>query len=303
MSWLALALAGHLANGAAFVIDKALLTSAFRRSATYAAMIGTLSLATIVAAPWVSRWPGVELLPVVIGFGSCFVFALWAFFEALKRGEATRVVPIVGSLIPILTLLGTTSLFDERLSSRQLLGFVLLLCATWLLTRGGRTSRITKDTLGLCVLAACLFAVATLCGKYAFDRGDFLGVFIESRLAAGLAGLTIAVLIPTAGREIRSLFQRHPSIQSPAPRHATLLAIVGQTLGSMGFILVHLAIKAGSAALVNALQAIQYAFLVLAALALRKLAPRLLGESLNHRVLLLKIVALIVTGLGLALVA
>ena len=111
MSWFILAIIGHISNGVAFVIDKALLNTALKRSATYAAMVGGLSLATLVAIPWIKEWPTGNLIPIVALFGVVFVLALWAFFEALKRSEATRVVPIVGSLIPILTLLRNDAAF------------------------------------------------------------------------------------------------------------------------------------------------------------------------------------------------
>jgi len=300
MSWLALALIGHVSNGIAFVIDKVLLTTAFKRSATYAALIGTMSFAVVLAIPWVRDWPSASLLPYLIGFGALFVFALWAFFKALKQGEATRVVPIIGSLIPIITLIGTSVLFSERLTPRQYIGFCILLIATWLLTKGKPSSRLTRDIFLMCVVAAVLFAGATLCGKYAFDHGDFLSVFVSSRIIAGCVGLGIAFCIPAAGSEVLSILRPRDS-QSHAKKSG-ILAVIGQIAGSLGFVFVHLAIKSGSAALVNSLQAVQYAFLVLVSLILYQRAPQLLGEDLSARVIALKCVALICTGIGLGLI-
>ncbi len=300
MSWLALALIGHISNGIAFVIDKALLTTAFKRSATYAALIGTMSFAVVLAIPWIHNWPSVHLLPYLIGFGALFVFALWAFFEALKQGEATRVVPIIGSLIPIMTLIGTFILFGERLSLRQYIGFCVLLIATWLLTKGKPTSRITKDIFITCVASAVLFAGATLCGKYAFDHGDFLSVFVSSRLIAGSVGLGIALCIPAVGSEILRIF--HPSNGEQRIKKSGTFAVLGQIAGSLGFVFIHLAIKSGSAALVHALQAVQYAFLVIVALVLYRRAPQLLGEDVNIHIVVLKCVALVCTGIGLGLI-
>ena len=57
-----------------------------------------------------------------------------------------------------------------------------------------------------------------------------------------------------------------------------------------------------SVAIVNALQAVQYAFLVLAGFILHKKAPRLLGEKLDRRTVSVKVGALIITAIGLALV-
>lgn len=301
MSWLLLALLGHVSNGIAFVIDKSLLSTAFKRSATYACLIGSLSLAVGVAIPWVGGWPGEGYVLSTLAFGLLFVFALWAFFEALKRGEPSRVVPIIGSLIPVLTLIGTTTLFNERLTTRQLVGFCLLLSATFLLTVGKSKSRVDGKTFAICIVAAVLFAVSTLCGKYSFDHNDFLGVFVLSRLTAGVTGVLIGLLIPTAGAEVVGMFRPKKSVRKTG-NGSTILAVIGQVLGAIGFVCIHLAIKSGSASIVNALQAIQYALLVLAAFVMRKRAPKLLGEDLSGRTLIIKAIALVVTAVGLACV-
>jgi drug/metabolite transporter (DMT)-like permease len=301
MNWFILAIIGHISNGVAFVIDKALLNTALKRSATYATMVGGLSLVTLVAAPWIKQWPKGYLIPIVALFGIVFVLALWAFFEALKRSEATRVVPIVGSLIPILTLIGTTVLFGERLSWKQLIGFLFLLIATWILTGGRFSSKMQKGTLSMCLISSFLFATSTLFGKYAFDHGDFVGIFISSRIAAGLTGVFIGILVPGVGKEIGKMFK--PSLVNSKKSVSPFWPILGQSLGAIGFVFVHLAIKSGSASLVNALQAVQYSLLVIAALLLRSKAPSLLGENLTRNVLVSKICALIIAGLGMAFVA
>lgn len=298
MMWVVLALIGHTLNGAAFVIDKALLSTALKRSATYATMIGGLSLLVALAIPFVHEWPTRSTMFAVVGFGMVFVFALWAFFEALKNGEATRVVPIVGSLIPIFTLLGTTTLLGERLVERQYVGFVILLIATWLLTTGHAASAISKSTLAVCIVAAILFAASTIFGKYAFNHHSFLGVFVTSRIVAGLTGVGIGLMIPAAGREVLSIF--HPRHRSK--RSSGSWAILGQTLGAIGFVFVTMAIQQGSASIVNAMQAVQYAFLVIVAFALRNRAPQLLNERLDRKTVATKVTALVLTGVGLLLV-
>lgn len=301
MSWVWIAVLGHLANGGAFVIDKILLTSSFKRSGTYAAMIGGLSFLALFAVPFIHAWPSVAILPEVFAFGGLFVLGLWAFFEALRRTEASRVVPVVGSLVPIITLIGAMIFFAERLSSGQVLGFLFLLFATWLLTTKQTTKTFSLAVLGFSVVGAACFAIATLFGKFAFEHGDFLSVLVVSRVAAGVVGVLIACFAPGVGRELRSVLHpasRLSSVKQPSP----LWVVFGQLIGSAGFVLIHIAIKQGSASLVNALQAVQYAFLVLVGFLLYKRAPHLLGEEITSRVLVMKVAALVCTAIGLFLV-
>ncbi len=298
--WILLALAGHLANAVAFLIDKALLNATLKHSATYAALIGTTSLLGLLFLPFVNEWPDAGLLVYCAAFGITFVLALWGFFEALKQGEASRVVPVVGSLVPLFTLMGAYVFFTERLTADQTIGFVLLLAATWVLARGKTTKRLTNRTLLICVLSAVLFAVASLFGKYVFDRMDFAGAFVVSRLFAAATGVLIGFFHIGAQKEIRE-FLRPKS--ATTQRTSLAWPVIGQLFGGMGFIMVHLAIKGGSPSIVNALQAVQYGSIVLVAWFGGHRIRKLLKEERTPQVMLVKTGAILAIGLGLALIA
>jgi drug/metabolite transporter (DMT)-like permease len=300
MPWFLLAVFGHLTNAAAFVIDKALLSTAFKRSATYAALIGALSAILVVGIPWMPAWPSVETWPAVILFGALFPLALWAFFEALREAEASRVVPIVGSLIPPFTLTGTVVLLGERVSSRQVLGILFLLLATGLLTRGGRGGRVAGRAILTAVVSAVMFAAASVAGKMAFTQAPFWTVFISSRLCAALTGFVIAFADVGASSELRQVFFGKAG---SAHRKPGMLAVVGQVSGAIGFFCVNAALAEGSAAIVNALQAVQYAAIVLVAWFGGTRLRAILKEEKTARVMALKGAAIILVGIGLALVS
>lgn len=301
MSWFFLALVGHLANAAAFIIDKSLLSTAWKHSATYAALVGTLSLFVLLAVPWVEGWPVGRALVSSAIFGGVFVLAIWAFFEALRRAEASRVVPIIGSLIPMFTLLGTSRFLGEQLTLRILLGFLCLLVATWALARGSRTQPLDKVTFGVAVLSAVLFAVASVGGKYAFIHADFWGVLVTSRIFAVLTGIGIGLHAAGARQELHSLL--FTKKRKASPRDSFGLTLIGQTLGALGFLLVNAAIAKGSAAIVNALQAVQYAAIVLVAWFGGTFLRRVLQEEMSRSTLLIKGAAIVLVGVGLWFVA
>jgi drug/metabolite transporter (DMT)-like permease len=307
MSWFLLAIIGHLANGVAFVIDKILLKSAFTRSATYAGIVGMLSFIVIFAAPFVDQWPTGTMAIVATVSGATFILALWAFFAALARAEASRVVPIVGSLIPILTLAGAFVFLGERLSDKNFIGFGLLILATIILSSGGR-GKPSHDAVWLAVTSAFLFAIASVTAKALYDDVGFLGGFLTTRLAAAATALLIAFAIDrAAGQEILSIVRPRAdhasSKQNKQPgRLSAILAIVGQTLGAIGFLFVQWAVSKGSASIVNSMQAVQYGLLVLVGLALHKHHPQLLGENVTGKTLWIKAFALVVTAVGMALI-
>ncbi len=296
-----LAIVGHLANAFAFLIDKILLTSALKRSGTYAALIGMLSFVTLIAVPWIREWPRADAWPFIIGFGGVFVLALWAFFEALQRSEASRVVPIVGSLIPLFTLAGTMIFFHERLSNRSLAGFALLVFATLLLTYGKGKKSIASKTIGIAVVSAFLFATASVSGKAAFERGDVLSVFVASRLIAGIVGVCLALTVPGVFHEIQKLATSRRQ-RTNGSRQPVGLVLCGQLLGAVGFLCVNAALAYGSASIVNALQAVQYGAIALVAWLGGDRMARALHEERTREIVVVKSTAIVSVAIGLWLI-
>ena len=299
INWFFLALFGHLSNAGSFIVDKFLLKVAFKRSATYAAVIGILSLIVFLLVPWVKVWPTAALYPYIIAFGGLFVLAVMLFFEALKRAETSRVVPIVGSLIPVFTLIGAVLFLGERLTVAEYAGFVLLFCATWILTGGGLRARMEPQVLLWSLGAAVLFAASSIFGKYAFLRGDFVAVLIGSRVAVAVVGCGIALALPSSRAELMTLF--HPKRGLQQSMGSWTLMILGQAAGAAGFVLVALALAKGSAALVNALQAVQYAAIILVAWIGGKHVQKALGEEITPRSLVAKSIAIVFVAAGLSL--
>ncbi|MFH1620895.1 MAG: EamA family transporter [Patescibacteria group bacterium] len=305
MNWFALALIGHISNGVTFTIDKILLRSAFTRSATYAGIVGTLSSILLIAIPFVDNWPYGYFWLAAIVSGITFIIALWAFFGALGRAEASRIVPIVGSLIPILTLAGSFVFLGERLQDKTFFGFALLILATIILSGGGK-GRPSKEAVWLAVTAAFLFAISSVTAKASYDATGFFGPFVVSRIAAATTALFLLLFLDrAAGQEVLSIIRpnrKQTSKHKRPSRTSVILALMGQVLGATGFLFVQWATAKGSASIVNAMQAVQYALLVIVALILKHKAPKLLGENLTRRVLVIKISALLITAIGMYLI-
>lgn len=303
--WFFWAIAGHVANGAAFVIDKTLLRKSFKRPATYAGIIGLLGALAIVLLPFGVHAPTPQGFLWISVSGATFILSLWAFFAALARGEASRVVPIIGSLIPILTLAGTSVFLGERLNQAQFIGFGFLILATVILSGGATKSRLTMSTIRMSVLAAVLFAISSVTVKVAYTSDGFLTTFAISRLFGAAAALAILWLDAGALKEVRHAFFPERVKKTPRRAHgygAVILVVTAQTLGAFGYVGVQYATSLGSASLVNALQAVQYALLMAVAFALHKRAPELLGEDLSVTTVIRKTAAIAVAGVGMWMV-
>ena len=105
MDWLLLALTAYFGLAIVAVIDKYLLVGPVRSPALYAGTVGILGIFTLALIPLGFSIPQpIDIVLSVIS-GTAFIIALIAYFTALKKSEATRVVPLASAFVPLLTLL------------------------------------------------------------------------------------------------------------------------------------------------------------------------------------------------------
>jgi len=79
--------------------------------------------------------------------------------------------------------------------------------------------------------------------------------------------------------------------------------VSGKLLAALGSLLVHLAVAQGSVSIVSAMAGAEYIFLFFIVLLLSKKFPQILKERLNAGVIAQKIIAILLVGAGLAILA
>lgn len=293
--WITVVVGAHLLNALAFLVDKFLLARAVPKPAVYAFFVGVLGAITFVLLPFDLQIPTAPHALLDVAAGATFVLALLLFFSALKRGEASRIVPYVGGTIPVWTLIIAYLILGERLSRDALLAFGVLVIGSALIAReasSGTTRR--RHAYTMASLAAVCFAVSTVLMKAVFLSQAFIPGFVWSRAGALLAALAILLHAPSR----RAILQR-----SERPKGKLLgLFFFGQLAGAGGFITLQYAVSLASPTLVNALQGVQYGFLFILTALLGRTFPQL-RERLTRGIVTQKIFALIVIAIGLAMLA
>lgn len=300
MLWLAVVLSGHFANAGSFVIAKILLSKDLKHPTVYVFFIGALGALSVVLVPFANVHAISHGLMMACAIaGGTFMAALLFFFSALQRGDTSRVVPIVGALIPIWTLLFASLVLGERLLAYQGFGIVLLIFGAILISYEHTPhlySDISWAEIGLSVGAALLFALSYTVTKFVFTQTEFLNGFLWMRLFAFLAVLPLLFISVT-----------RQSVFGGGGEHTArpgFLFLFGQILGALGFFLLNVGLSlAPSVLVVNALQGVQYAFLFLLVLVLSRIDPLLLHERIGSRELMQKVVAIVIMGIGLTLAA
>src|SRR3989344_97890 len=299
MSFIPFALASFFFNSISVLIDKFLLTKSIPNPFVYVFYISAFSLIVIFFLPF-TKTPDINTF--ILGSFSTILWTIGAYFlfDALKIGQTSRVIPIIGTLTPaILLILGTIS---GTVSSNDIFAGVFLILGLLFLVVPYLKGKLIKDEIKFEIIASLFFANSYLVLKMAYDMGEFLSVMVYSRLIL-IPALIIILLLPN----LRKLVLGHTADTSK-PRFSFLsksgvLLFFGQAAGGLSGLLLTFAISLGHPALVNSLQGAQYIFLFIFSLVLGKYFPHVFTEKLTRLSFFGKITGIILVGIGLALIA
>ncbi|MBI5465762.1 MAG: DMT family transporter [Candidatus Kerfeldbacteria bacterium] len=252
MTWITWATVGYFLNAVALAVDKALLNRReMKDPAVYTLLISILGLLVFVLAPWGFAWPSLTALTWGLGSGVFFTLGLWLMFTVLGQGEASRVPAFIGSLNPVFVFLGSFWLLQERLTMAGSLAFVVLVLGGWLMVGGH--GGLNRRSLILAVVSAAAFGAAYVFLKITFAETNFISGLIWSRLG-GFGSALLLLFIPGTWQRFRLSSQSQGGVK--------LAFLGGQVSGALAGLFNSYAITLASVTLVNALQGIQYVFLL-----------------------------------------
>lgn len=308
MNWLFVALAAYCLLAASNLIDKFLVEKVLGSARAYTFIACMMGALVLVAAPWFLSWPGWQNFFFNLLLGVIFAAALLLLYASLRRGEASRALVIIGGSTPIFSLPLSLLILGDKFSTNQLVAIIFLVLGVmtivflpsrhlgfWdqffnsLSLKQGYTLTGVFLALGS-GLAYALFFVGS---KLAYQSQPFLSVFLWTRLGASIAVLFI-LFSSRARREIKALFTR-----SPRRKRNQGLVVGNQVLGSLGFILQNYAIYLGPVAIINALQGVQYAGIIVLGSIVSLIAPKIMKENISWPALVQKGVAIIFISIGL----
>ncbi len=224
--------------------------------------------------------------------GACFPLALFFSYKAIRHASVSRILPILGGLVPVFTLALAYVILGERLTLRQVLAFLFLVLGAILISFKKEHGHWRSLAFGSAIISAFLFAISLTLQKYVFLRVNFASGLVWTRIGFFLAALSFLVP-PTSRSHIFSA----PKAASTGNKFVYLGA---RTSGFFAGFLQNYAIKIGSVTLVNSLQGTQYVFLLGLTSLISAKFPKILKEKITTRIILQKIAAIITISLGLA---
>ncbi len=304
MSWILVAIVSYFLLAFSNLADKFLIDKVLPSSKVYAFLISVLSGLALFLAPWFLEWCGWYWLMVNLLVGALLPWALYFLFESLKRGDASKVTVLIGGTIPLFTVVLSVVFLGDHFQVNEWLGMGLLLLGTFLIALVPGTKKVEsrRVLIFLVLLSALFYAVFFIGTKYSYDHQSFWSAFIWSRL--GAVGMAALFLVPKKSRReiLGGLAQKQEHKAKHIRRKNQILVVGNQLVGAGGSVLQNYAISLGPVALINALQGVQYAFLLLMGFLITIWKPRLLKENIGPAAIALKVAAIALVSLGLYLI-
>jgi drug/metabolite transporter (DMT)-like permease len=311
MNWFILTIVSYLMLALVNLGDKFIVDKLLKNSKTYVFVVCILGGLVILLAPWFLNWPGFSFFIVNMLAGFLFALALWSMYEALKNGETTRVTVVIGSIIPVFTIFFSLFFLKEKFSINQWLGVLFLIIGMIIISfvvsrrkkwydffkRLGSVfcGSYDKKWIFLAILSAFLYALYFITTKYAYSRQDFLSSFIW--IKSGSALLVLLFLFDKKTRiEIKQNFTAKPKKIKKTKKG---FVFINQFIGALASFMQSYAVYLGPVAIINALQGVQYAFLLILGIVFSKFFPKILKEDICKKTLIKKIIAIISVAIGL----
>lgn len=291
--WILIAIVAYILLAVNGVADKFLLTKAVGNPGVYAFYVGISSITVLLLVPFGLHTLSGQNYIIAAVAGMAFTFALYFFYSSIQRASISRILPIEGGLVPFFTLVLAYITGIDSLSHWQLFAFALLVVGAVLIdfkkTKTGWHALAWRDM----ILAAFLFAVSFILSKYIYNQTNFISGLIWTRLGLFLGALLMLISIKTR----QGVFA---APRSTSNRNKVLFYSAHAT-GALGSLLQNYAIALGSVVIVNALQGVQFVFVLFLSIIFSKLYPKILKEDITGAILMQKMIAIVLVTAGLFL--
>ena len=237
------AILGHSLIGISLVWDKVLLG---RREAinlvSYVFWLGVISIFGLALLPFGFKFPAPGVAVMAFCAGVLDLIAAYFYYSALKAGEASEELAVMGGFTPVATALISVPLLKQPVGGLST-GFILLTLGGFIMFLAEKSPK--KKMLPRVLSASIAFGMVDVLQKIAFNNSNFVSGYVCFTMGT-FAG-SLALLIPSCWR--KQIFERLRS--APPKRKASYM--VNRFLAGVGSFLVVFAISRTNPAIVEAI--------------------------------------------------
>ena len=286
-----IAIVAHGLIGLSLVWDKILLKRKGTRDLSfYVFWLGAISIFALVLIPFGFRMPTARIAVLALVAGFCDLMATWAYYAALKSGEASEEMAATGGFTPLATVLLSIPLLGVHIAG--LAGFAIMTSGGFVMFFAEKMP--LRRVLPTVITAAVLFGLTDVLQKLAFNGTNFVSGYVFFSIGT-FAGSMMLLLYPTWRRQIFKGSEE-------APPRSKIGYGINRLMAGVGSFLVVFAISRTSPSMVEAISGVRYVVIFVAAYAITRWRPVWFREDFTRRALLVKALGtgLVVAGLILA---
>ena len=288
-----IAIIAHGMIGISLVWDKVLLKRKGTRNLfSYVFWLGAISVFGIVLVFFGYRQPSFKTIGFAFSAGVADLIASFFYYAALKRGEASETLAIMGGFAPVATAALSYALLSRQMSGLQLIGFAIMSAGGFVMFFSEKLP--LKQLLPAVIMAAGFFGIANVLQKLAYNQTNFVSAYVWFTI--GTFAASMALLVPPSWRK-----QIFAESGGDEPRNR-FWYFVNRFLAGVGSFLTVYAISRTHPAIVSAISGVRYAVIFVGALMLTKMRPDWLKEDFRRAQLITKAAAtgLVVAGVAIA---
>jgi uncharacterized membrane protein len=286
-----IAVIAHGLIGASLVWDKVLLRRPHTSSLlSYVFWLGSMSVFGLALIPFGFHRPLWKTAVLAFGTGLLHQVAICFYYMALKGGEASQTLAIMGGFSPVATALIALALLRNPLNGNSaILGFILLVAGGFIMFLSEPVD--LRKVLPSVLMASGIYGLVNVLQKLAFNETNFVTAYVIFTFGSFIG--SVSLLVRPAWR--REIFEQ----SGKAEPKSRFWYFVNRFISGVGSFLVFYAISLTSPALVDAITGLRYVIIFAGVYAVTLWRPKWLCEDFSGRVLLGKVIAtgLVVAGL------
>lgn len=287
-----IAIIAHGLIGTSLVWDKVLLQQPETKNLVpYVFWLGVISVFGLLLTPFGFRMPVLSTAVIAMAAGALQLAAVFFYYAALKFGEASQALAIMGGFSPVATALIGVLLLRNPIGKGNFLAFTLMTLGGFVMFFSERIH--LRETLPSVIAASALFGLVNVMQKVAFNNTNFVTGYVFFTIGT-FAG-SLLLLIPAAWR--RQIFAKS---SRGKPRNR-FWYFVNRFMAGVGSFLVYYAISLENPAVVDAITGVRYAIIFVGALLLTRIKPKWLKEDFGGWTLAGKTAATLLVVAGLVL--
>lgn len=254
--------------------------------------MGVLNVFGLILIPFGFSIPSPKTIWLGLAGGALDMIATRFYYKALKSGEASETLAVMGGFSPTATALIAVPLLGSPFGNGEsVFGFALMTLGGFAMFASEHMNY--RQILSVAIAASATFGIANVVQKLVFNGVNFVTGYVL--FATGSFIFAGILLLRSSWR--KQIFENSGDAR---PRNK-FGYIANRVVSGIGAFLVFLAIKHASPAVVDAIAGIRYVIVFLGALLLTKFKPSWLKEDFTPRAVVGKLAAtgLVIAGLVL----